>query len=145
MIARFCARMAISVFWGGVIKSLWACRWYTDWLYRHLALTGNDAGNSLYLAGYRAMVVAIPLMDMVAIMYRRLRKGMSAFPDRNIFHHFGYASRSFTSRRAFVPTITLAAAILAGRRGGRILSFLFLNGLCWCSFCWHSSSMAALH
>lgn len=51
-------------------------------------------------------------MDMVAIMYRRLRKGMSPFsPDRQHIHHL-IMRAGFTSRQAFV-LITLAAALLA--------------------------------
>ncbi|EAM8291973.1 UDP-N-acetylglucosamine--undecaprenyl-phosphate N-acetylglucosaminephosphotransferase [Salmonella enterica] len=58
-------------------------------------------------------IIAIPLMDMVAIMYRRLRKRMSPFsPDRQHIHHLVMRA-GFTSRQAFV-LITLAAAILAG-------------------------------
>lgn len=58
-------------------------------------------------------IIAIPLMDMVAIMYRRLRKGMSPFsPDRQHIHHLVMRA-GFTSHQAFV-LITLAAAILAG-------------------------------
>ncbi|EDY3017310.1 UDP-N-acetylglucosamine--undecaprenyl-phosphate N-acetylglucosaminephosphotransferase [Salmonella enterica] len=58
-------------------------------------------------------IIAIPLMDMVAIMYRRLLKGMSPFsPDRQHIHHLVMRA-GFTSRQAFV-LITLAAAILAG-------------------------------
>lgn len=57
-------------------------------------------------------MIAIPLMDMVAIMYRRLRKGMSPFsPDRQHIHHL-IMRAGFTSRQAFV-LITLAAALLA--------------------------------
>ncbi|MBW7984517.1 UDP-N-acetylglucosamine--undecaprenyl-phosphate N-acetylglucosaminephosphotransferase [Enterobacillus tribolii] len=57
-------------------------------------------------------VIAIPLMDMIAIMYRRLRKGMSPFsPDRQHIHHL-IMRAGFTSRQAFV-LITLAAALLA--------------------------------
>ncbi len=58
-------------------------------------------------------LIAIPLMDMVAIMYRRLRKGQSPFTaDRQHIHHL-IMRAGFTSRQAFV-LITLAAAILAG-------------------------------
>ncbi|MBD2814356.1 UDP-N-acetylglucosamine--undecaprenyl-phosphate N-acetylglucosaminephosphotransferase [Xenorhabdus sp. Flor] len=58
-------------------------------------------------------IIAIPLMDMVAIMYRRLRKGMSPFsPDRQHIHHL-IMRAGFTSRQAFV-LITVAAALLAG-------------------------------
>jgi len=57
-------------------------------------------------------IIAIPLMDMVAITYRRLRKGMSPFsPDRQHIHHL-IMRAGFTSRQAFV-LITLAAALLA--------------------------------
>lgn len=57
-------------------------------------------------------LIAIPLMDMIAIMYRRLRKGMSPFSaDRQHIHHL-IMRAGFTSRQAFV-LITLAAAILA--------------------------------
>lgn len=58
-------------------------------------------------------LIAIPLMDMVAIMYRRLRKGMSPFSaDRQHIHHL-IMRAGFTSRQAFL-LITLAAALLAG-------------------------------
>nr|WP_205246596.1 MULTISPECIES: UDP-N-acetylglucosamine--undecaprenyl-phosphate N-acetylglucosaminephosphotransferase [unclassified Enterobacter] len=58
-------------------------------------------------------IIAIPLMDMIAIMYRRLRKGMSPFSaDRQHIHHL-IMRAGFTSRQAFV-LITLAAALLAG-------------------------------
>ncbi|MEC5320942.1 UDP-N-acetylglucosamine--undecaprenyl-phosphate N-acetylglucosaminephosphotransferase [Brenneria populi subsp. brevivirga] len=57
-------------------------------------------------------VIAIPLIDMIAIMYRRLRKGLSPFsPDRQHIHHLMMRA-GFTSRQAFV-LITLAAALLA--------------------------------
>jgi len=57
-------------------------------------------------------MIAIPLMDMIAIMYRRLRKGMSPFsPDRQHIHHL-IMRAGFTSRQAFV-LITVAAALLA--------------------------------
>lgn len=57
-------------------------------------------------------IIAIPLMDMVAIMFRRLRKGMSPFsPDRQHIHHL-IMRAGFSSRQAFV-LITLAAALFA--------------------------------
>ncbi len=56
-------------------------------------------------------IIAIPLMDMVAIMYRRLRKGMSPFsPDRQHIHHL-IMRAGFTSRRV-CPDYP-AAALLA--------------------------------
>lgn len=57
-------------------------------------------------------IIAIPLMDMIAIMYRRMRKGMSPFsPDRQHIHHLIMRS-GFSSRQAFV-IITFTAAALA--------------------------------
>jgi UDP-GlcNAc:undecaprenyl-phosphate GlcNAc-1-phosphate transferase len=57
-------------------------------------------------------VIAIPLMDMIAIMYRRLRKGLSPFSaDRQHIHHL-IMRAGFTSRQAFA-LISLAAALLA--------------------------------
>jgi len=51
-------------------------------------------------------------MDMIAIMYRRLRKGMSPFsPDRQHIHHL-IMRAGFSPHQAFV-LITLAAALLA--------------------------------
>lgn len=57
-------------------------------------------------------IIAIPLMDMVTITYRRLRRGVSPFsPDRQHIHHL-IVHAGFTSRQMFV-LITLAAALLA--------------------------------
>jgi len=56
---------------------------------------------------------AIPLIDMWAIMYRRIRKGQSPFmPDRNHLHHIFL--RAGLSHRATLGTITLLAAACAG-------------------------------
>ncbi|SES80721.1 UDP-N-acetylglucosamine--undecaprenyl-phosphate N-acetylglucosaminephosphotransferase [Thorsellia anophelis] len=57
-------------------------------------------------------LIAIPLMDMIAIMYRRIKKGLSPFSaDRQHIHHL-IMRAGFTSRQAFA-LITLAAAVLA--------------------------------
>lgn len=57
-------------------------------------------------------IIAIPLIDMIAIMYRRLRKGKSPFrPDRLHVHHLMMRA-GLTSRQAFL-LITFAAAICA--------------------------------
>lgn len=57
-------------------------------------------------------IIAVPLMDMIAIMYRRMRKGMSPFaPDRQHIHHL-IMRAGFSSRQAFI-IITLTAALLA--------------------------------
>lgn len=69
-------------------------------------------------------IIAIPLMDMIAIMYRRLRKGMSPFsPDRQHIHHL-IMRAGFTPRQAFV-LITLAAALLAAIGvAGELMTFV---------------------
>ena len=46
-------------------------------------------------------IIAVPLIDMVAIIYRRLRKGKSPFrPDRLHVHHL-MVRAGLTSRQAF--------------------------------------------
>ncbi|WP_457913426.1 UDP-N-acetylglucosamine--undecaprenyl-phosphate N-acetylglucosaminephosphotransferase [Candidatus Gillettellia adelgis] len=58
-------------------------------------------------------IIAIPLMDMVTIMYHRLRKGRSPFsPDRQHIHYLIMRS-GFTQRQAFI-LITAVAIFLAG-------------------------------
>ncbi|MFL1455742.1 UDP-N-acetylglucosamine--undecaprenyl-phosphate N-acetylglucosaminephosphotransferase [Marinobacter sp. GN3S48] len=58
-------------------------------------------------------LVAIPLMDMVAIMIRRARKGQSLLKaDREHLHHI-FMRAGFTDRQALV-VITIVAVILAG-------------------------------
>ncbi|MDU5696259.1 MAG: UDP-N-acetylglucosamine--undecaprenyl-phosphate N-acetylglucosaminephosphotransferase, partial [Haemophilus parainfluenzae] len=57
-------------------------------------------------------IIAVPLIDMVAIIYRRLRKGKSPFrPDRLHVHHL-MVRAGLTSRQAFL-LITFFAAICA--------------------------------
>ncbi|OOF66505.1 UDP-N-acetylglucosamine--undecaprenyl-phosphate N-acetylglucosaminephosphotransferase [Rodentibacter caecimuris] len=58
-------------------------------------------------------IVAIPVVDMIAIIYRRLRKGNSPFrPDRLHIHHLMMRA-GLSSRQAFL-LITLLAALCAG-------------------------------
>lgn len=58
-------------------------------------------------------MVAIPLIDMVAIIYRRVRKGKSPFrPDRLHVHHL-MVRAGLTHKQAFM-LITFFAALCAG-------------------------------
>ncbi len=58
-------------------------------------------------------VIAIPLIDMVAVIFRRLRKGKSPFrPDRLHLHHL--LMRAGLSSRQALFLITLVAALFAG-------------------------------
>lgn len=69
-------------------------------------------------------IIAIPLMDMVAIMYRRLRKGMSPFsPDRQHIHHLMMRA-GFTSRQAFVLITGVGALFATIGFLGEYLSFI---------------------
>lgn len=57
-------------------------------------------------------LIAIPLMDMVAIMYRRLKKGKSPIkPDREHLHHI-FERAGFT-RKQSLAAISLASAVIA--------------------------------
>ncbi|CAM3934672.1 UDP-N-acetylglucosamine--undecaprenyl-phosphate N-acetylglucosaminephosphotransferase [Avibacterium endocarditidis] len=58
-------------------------------------------------------IIAIPVIDMIAIIYRRLRKGKSPFrPDRLHIHHL-MVRAGLNSRQAFL-LITFIAALCAG-------------------------------
>ncbi len=76
-------------------------------------LLQTSQGNNPAIKPVTALwIIAIPLMDMIAIMYRRLRKGISPFsPDRQHIHHM-IMRAGFTSHQALV-LITLAAVALA--------------------------------
>ena len=58
-------------------------------------------------------VIAIPLMVMITITYRRIKKGQSPFtPDRQHIHHMVMRA-GFTSGQAFLLITGLAAALAA--------------------------------
>lgn len=58
-------------------------------------------------------VIAIPLVDMIAVIFRRLRKGKSPFrPDRLHLHHL--LMRAGLSSRQALLIITFSAALFAG-------------------------------
>ncbi|MCG7531160.1 UDP-N-acetylglucosamine--undecaprenyl-phosphate N-acetylglucosaminephosphotransferase [Psychrobium sp. MM17-31] len=59
-------------------------------------------------------LIAVPLMDMAAIMVRRIRKGQSAFkPDRDHLHHI-FMRAGFSARQTlfFISGIALALSII---------------------------------
>ncbi|WP_335903772.1 UDP-N-acetylglucosamine--undecaprenyl-phosphate N-acetylglucosaminephosphotransferase [Shewanella algae] len=58
-------------------------------------------------------LIAIPLMDMAAIMYRRIRKGVSPFKaDRDHLHHI--FERAGFNRRQTLIIIALLGTLIAG-------------------------------
>jgi len=86
-----------------------------------LLVNGVQMENSAFRPVAALWVCAVPLMDMVAIMIRRARKGQSVMmPDRDHLHHI--FMRAGCSDRQALMVITLLAVICAGIGiGGEIL------------------------
>ncbi|MGS0676880.1 hypothetical protein [Shewanella sp. 125m-1] len=73
---------------------------------------GTESANPAFSPVTALYLIAIPLMDMAAIMYRRVKKGHSPFkPDRDHLHHI--FERAGYSRKQTLARITLLSAILA--------------------------------
>lgn len=84
------------------------------WLLALLTNPGhiNDAGSAVRPVAV-LWLIAVPLMDMLAIMFRRLQKGQSPFkPDRDHLHHI-FMRAGFQPRQA-LGVIALIAVLLAG-------------------------------
>jgi len=70
-------------------------------------------GNTMIRPVTALWLIALPLMDMVAIMIRRIQQGKSPFkPDRDHLHHI--CQRLGCSSRQTLALICLIAAALAG-------------------------------
>ncbi|MDH1469694.1 UDP-N-acetylglucosamine--undecaprenyl-phosphate N-acetylglucosaminephosphotransferase [Shewanella sp. GD03713] len=83
-----------------------------------LLVLGTQANSNLLHKGQvfspvtALYIIAIPLMDMAAIMYRRIKKGMSPFkPDRDHLHHI--FERAGYNRKQTLIRISLASLLLA--------------------------------
>lgn len=77
-----------------------------------LLVNGAQPENGAFRPVTALWVCAVPLMDMVAIMVRRARKGQSVMkPDREHLHHI-FMRGSFSDRQALV-VITGVAFLLA--------------------------------
>ncbi|WP_462170293.1 UDP-N-acetylglucosamine--undecaprenyl-phosphate N-acetylglucosaminephosphotransferase [Pseudoalteromonas xiamenensis] len=80
------------------------------WLLMHATQAPN---NKVFNPVTALWIIAVPLMDMVAIIIRRIRKGQSPFkPDRDHLHHV-FMRIGFSSRRALV-SIVMFSIFLAG-------------------------------
>ncbi len=82
-------------------------------------LTLATRGESPAIRAVTALwVIAIPLMDMVAIMLRRYKKGHSPFkPDRNHLHHI-LLNKGFSETRVLLSiTLLASSASLVGILG----------------------------
>ena len=76
-------------------------------------LTMGTQGESASFRPVTALwICAIPLMDMLAIVFRRVRKGKSPFkPDRDHLHHI--LQRAGLSSRQSLLVITISALVLS--------------------------------
>ncbi|MBE7213906.1 UDP-N-acetylglucosamine--undecaprenyl-phosphate N-acetylglucosaminephosphotransferase [Shewanella benthica] len=77
-----------------------------------LLVVGSSAEVNAFRPVTALYLIAIPLMDMAAIMYRRIKKGGSPFkPDREHLHHI--FERIGYTRKQTLALITTAGAALA--------------------------------
>lgn len=76
-----------------------------------LLIVGSQSDSASFRPVTALWVIAIPLMDMVAIMIRRMRKGQSPFmADREHLHHI-FLRLGLNSRQALVVITSLASML----------------------------------
>ncbi|WP_413493769.1 UDP-N-acetylglucosamine--undecaprenyl-phosphate N-acetylglucosaminephosphotransferase [Shewanella baltica] len=77
-----------------------------------MLVIGTQPDTSVFSPVTALYLIAIPLMDMTAIMYRRVKKGMSPFkPDRDHLHHI--FERAGYNRKQTLIRISLTSLLLA--------------------------------
>ena len=77
-----------------------------------LLVNGTQAGELAFRPVTALWIIGLPLMDMLAVMIRRYRKGQSVMmPDRDHLHHI-FLRAGFNDREA-LAIITLGASLLA--------------------------------
>ncbi|RBP25008.1 UDP-GlcNAc:undecaprenyl-phosphate GlcNAc-1-phosphate transferase [Marinobacter pelagius] len=78
-----------------------------------LLVNGTQPGEMAFRPVTALWIIALPLMDMVAIMVRRARKGQSVMkPDREHLHHI-FMRAGFSDREALI-LITVIGVVFAG-------------------------------
>lgn len=86
-----------------------------------MLLIATDETVSAFKPVTALYIIAIPLMDMAAIMYRRIRKGTSPFePDRDHLHHI--FERAGCTRKQSLVVIALMSVFCASL--GCLLDYL---------------------
>jgi len=76
-----------------------------------LLIIGSQSDSASFRPVTALWVIAVPLMDMVAIMIRRIRKGQSPFmADREHLHHI-FLRLGLTSRQALVIITSLSCML----------------------------------
>lgn len=77
------------------------------------SIQSTDFGDAAFRPVFALYAMAIPLMDMVAIMYRRVKKGKSPFtPDREHIHHI-FMRAGFSARQAMAILVCISSLIAA--------------------------------
>ncbi|MGL4476278.1 MAG: UDP-N-acetylglucosamine--undecaprenyl-phosphate N-acetylglucosaminephosphotransferase [Shewanella sp.] len=77
-----------------------------------LLVIGTESNQQVFSPVTALYLIAIPLMDMTAIMYRRIKKGHSPFkPDRDHLHHI--FERAGYTRKQTLVRITIVSMLLA--------------------------------
>jgi len=103
-----------------------------------LLILGTQQQTKYFRTVTALWIIAIPLMDMAAIMIRRVRKGNSPFkPDRNHLHHIfmrtGLNSRQtlclIVSTSIVLAMIGLVCEYLKVNENIMLIGFIFLFGL----------------
>ena len=74
----------------------------------------TPAGQPSFKAVTALWIIAVPLMDMFAIMYRRMRKGESPFKADNGHIHHLFLSKGFTARHTLwiISAISISLAAI---------------------------------
>ena len=76
-----------------------------------LLILGTQQETKYFRTVTALWIIAIPLMDMAAIMIRRIRKGNNPFkPDRNHLHHI-FLRAGLSSRQALVVIVAVAVLL----------------------------------
>ncbi len=76
-----------------------------------LLMIGSQSDTASFRPVTALWIIAVPLMDMVAIMIRRIRKGQSPFiADREHLHHI-FLRLGLTSRQALVVITSLSCML----------------------------------
>lgn len=76
-----------------------------------LLVLGSQGSEPAFNPVTALWIVGVPLMDMVAIMFRRIKKRQSPFkPDRDHLHHI-FMRAGFSSRQALAMISVIAVAI----------------------------------
>ena len=86
-----------------------------------LLILGTQQETKYFRTVTALWVIAVPLMDMAAIMIRRIRKGNSPFkPDRNHLHHI-FMRAGLNSTQALIVIVMVAVLLTLIGVSGELL------------------------